>query len=125
MLQTASGAYYDTLIAESGCDSIIITHLSVTPTGVYRLYNRLTSFRISPNPFNSQTTIEFSLKHDSNVSLKIYDVIGQIIFSAELTAVSQGRHQLQFGNNISGNGLLIAEVNIDGSVVRQKLIRAE
>jgi flagellar hook assembly protein FlgD len=32
-----------------------------------------------PNPFNPQTSIRFGLKEAANVSLKIYDVRGQLV----------------------------------------------
>jgi len=32
-----------------------------------------------PNPFNPQTTIEFSIKQNSNVSLRLYDILGKEI----------------------------------------------
>jgi hypothetical protein len=32
-----------------------------------------------PNPFNPSTTIGFTLAHSGNVSLKVYDILGQIV----------------------------------------------
>src|SRR5574341_1237914 len=50
-----------------------------------------TAFALSqnyPNPFNDSTTIRFALPVSSNVSLKIYNVAGQLVkeFSEEMTA---------------------------------------
>jgi hypothetical protein len=44
--------------------------------------NRPTAFGLSqnyPNPFNASTTIRFALPMDSDVSLKIYNVAGQLV----------------------------------------------
>ncbi len=32
-----------------------------------------------PNPFNPVTSIKYSLKYDSYVSIKIYNIIGQLV----------------------------------------------
>jgi hypothetical protein len=40
-----------------------------------------------PNPFGSETTIRYSLVHDCNVELKIYNISGQLV-----TTLFSGRH---------------------------------
>ena len=47
-----------------------------------------------PNPFNSQTAIEFALPNDETVSLSIYDVTGRTIKTIASDKLSAGYHRL-------------------------------
>jgi hypothetical protein len=49
---------------------------------------------IRPNPFNSRTMIRFSLPHESNVMIKIYDVLGRKIATVFDDDLPLGTHQI-------------------------------
>lgn len=49
-----------------------------------------------PNPFNPSTVISFSLPEQSNVTLKIYNVLGQEISTLLNTVKAAGTHQVEF-----------------------------
>jgi hypothetical protein len=46
-----------------------------------------------PNPFNSATTISFSLPKRTEVSLRIYDTLGRLIYTVVDQNLSQGFHK--------------------------------
>lgn len=54
-----------------------------------------------PNPFNPSTTISFSLPHASNVSLKVFDILGQEVATLVNGDLTAGKHEVQF----DGKGL--------------------
>ncbi|HRI46861.1 MAG TPA: CotH kinase family protein [Ignavibacteriaceae bacterium] len=60
-----------------------------------------------PNPFNPSTTIRFSIPSDvnqssANVSLKIYDVLGNEVLQLINASMPPGFHEVEFnGNNLS------------------------
>ncbi|MFZ1289207.1 MAG: FlgD immunoglobulin-like domain containing protein [Melioribacteraceae bacterium] len=58
-----------------------------------------------PNPFNPSTTIDFSLPVDKQISLKIYDMLGQEIKSlVDLQNLKKGNHQVIWdGTNNNGS----------------------
>ena len=59
-----------------------------------------------PNPFNPETTIRYELKESGPVSLRIYDITGQLV--RELVADEQlaGHHQAVWdGRNASGQSV--------------------
>ena len=56
----------------------------------------LTLFPPAPNPASSETAIEFSLPNQANVSLKVFDMLGNIVLQP-LSALSltEGEHRLR------------------------------
>ena len=60
----------------------------------------------SPNPFNSSTTIHYSLSKPSHVSLAIYSITGQKILDLLEKTLPVGNYQAQWnGKDISGNSV--------------------
>lgn len=59
-------------------------------TNVFKLYPNY------PNPFNPQTTIIYSLPCESNVEIKIYDLLGNIIGDYFLLTQSKGKNEFQW-----------------------------
>lgn len=49
-----------------------------------------------PNPFNPSTTISFSLPRSSDVSLKVYNVLGQTVTTILNQPMSAGRHEINW-----------------------------
>jgi photosystem II stability/assembly factor-like uncharacterized protein len=47
-----------------------------------------------PNPFNPETSIQFSLPHASFVTLRIFNTWGQIVRTLAATTYEAGRHQI-------------------------------
>lgn len=59
-----------------------------------------------PNPFNPSTNIDFSLKGDSYVSLKIYNIRGQIVKTLVADEMQAGYHSVVWnGTNDSGKSV--------------------
>ena len=46
-----------------------------------------------PNPFNPTTTIQIELPETANITLAVYDVLGQEVLRLESGTVSAGRHR--------------------------------
>jgi hypothetical protein len=59
-----------------------------------------------PNPFNPETIIKFSLKEDSWVSLKIYNVLGQLVTSLVDEQKSAGEYSVLW-NGKNGQDRLV------------------
>lgn len=77
-----------------------------------------------PNPFNPTTTIEVGLPVRSDLSLKIYDVLGREVRSFEYAQVPAGLHQIVWdGKNRHGalvaSGVYLYQLRA-GSVVMSK-----
>lgn len=64
-----------------------------------------------PNPFNPNTKIKFSLPEDSNINLKIYNTLGQVVYSFHENSMSKGYHEINFDGSKLASGLYIYKLN--------------
>jgi len=70
----------------------------------------VTSYELAqnyPNPFNPSTVINFALPEAAKVSLKIYDVAGQLVQTLVEGVVEAGRHQVVW-DGTNQHGVLVA-----------------
>jgi len=66
-----------------------------------------------PNPFNPLTTINFSLPEATNVTLTIYNTLGQKIDEIVNTYLEAGLHSFQWDANNSTSGLYFYELRTE------------
>lgn len=60
-----------------------------------------------PNPFNSSTTIQFDLPFDATVSLKIFNVLGQEVFTENNMSKAAGQSFVNW-HGIDNSGMIVA-----------------
>ena len=76
--------------------------LDYTDTEVPKVYSLAQNF---PNPFNPSTRIQFALPVKGHVSLKIYNVGGQLVKTMQDGVMDAGSHELTWdgSNNLGSN----------------------
>ncbi len=74
-----------------------------------------------PNPFNPTTTIEFSLPTPSDVSLKVYNVIGQEVASLVDGPMGAGSHTVQFDASNLSSGVYFYRLTAGGVTQSKKM----
>ncbi len=77
-----------------------------------------------PNPFSSETTIEYTLTEESNVSLQIFDLQGRVI--AQLLDQKQqtaGKQQQTWNAQQLPSGVYYYQLNVDGYTQTKKLVK--
>ena len=70
-----------------------------------------TLYQNYPNPFNPNTTILFALPQQSNVSLRIYNILGELM--AELIndkLYEEGYHEIMFEGSLLSSGVYIYRI---------------
>jgi hypothetical protein len=75
-------------------------------------------FQNYPNPFNPNTTVKYSLPTESRVSLKIYNILGELINTLFSDVQAPGNFEFNWNPDqiASGNYILSMEaVSLDGS----------
>ena len=103
-----------------------------TPTQVYSAaaengLNYDTAYNY-PNPFSDKTTIRFNMDEISEVSVRIYDSNGSLVWNRNISAgnISYGTNNISWdGANDSGipasNGVYIMEIKTEKASVRKKI----
>ncbi|MCD4818811.1 MAG: PKD domain-containing protein [Candidatus Cloacimonetes bacterium] len=91
--------YWDDIVisSESGRKSIIEEEQIPELLNIYSLSPNY------PNPFNPETTIDFSLKETGNVSLKVYNVKGQLVKTLVNENKEKGNHSVVWAGKDNNN----------------------
>ncbi len=75
-----------------------------------------------PNPFNPSTTIEYDLPKSNNVSLTIYNVLGQKIKTLVNKFQREGKYHVKFDGSDLTSGVYFYELKTSNFTVIKKLI---
>jgi hypothetical protein len=81
------------------------------------------SFGAYPNPYNSEVVFEYELKSPSNVSIKIFNVLGQQIDSLVNSYHKKGFHKFVFNTKVLSSGVLFAQIVTDSFNKTIKIIQ--
>jgi hypothetical protein len=82
----------------------------------YRLYNSY------PNPFNPSTTIKYDLKAETNVSLKVFNAVGQEVTTLVRARQSAGRYSIVFNAKALSSGVYFYRLEAGPYVKVQKML---
>ena len=83
------------------------------------------SFSLSqnyPNPFNPSTTIKYSVPQVSEVSLKVYDVLGREVATLVDAQQAQGTYQVNFDASNLASGMYIYTIKAGSFVSSKKML---
>jgi hypothetical protein len=106
-----------------------LKHSAATPTDVVDDSDRIASLRLvqnSPNPFNPMTRITFGTTRHGRVSLRVYDVRGQLVRTLVDRDLPPGLHEAEWrGEDACGkpvvSGVYLYRLVAEGSSVTRKL----
>lgn len=78
-----------------------------------------------PNPFNSNTSISFFLPQSEYVSLKLYNIRGEVVYTLVNEMRTAGQHSIDFDGTHLPDGLYFYKINAGSFVDTKQLIRTE
>jgi hypothetical protein len=81
----------------------------------FRVYN-------SPNPFNPETNISFTLEIDSQVKLTIFNVNGEVVKSYGSEFLNRGSHSFKFNGSELNSGVYFYQLDLNGKSYTNKMI---
>ncbi len=67
-----------------------------------------------PNPFNPSTTIGFSIPQTSNITIDIFNVVGERVASLVKNTLEAGYHQINFDASNLSSGTYIYQLKASG-----------
>ena len=105
-----SNLYYD--------GEILITDVGDLP-GIVEAYALEQNY---PNPFNPSTIIRFSIPEQTNVTLKIFNSVGQEVASLFNGEVSAGNHEVNFNASALSSGVYFYRIQSPSFTETKKMI---
>jgi len=96
-----------------------------TVTGVNDKSQTVSSFELSqnyPNPFNPSTTVNFSVPERTNVSLKVYDMLGREVANLVNGTKEAGSYSVDFNASKLASGLYIYTLKAGSSSMSKKMM---
>lgn len=75
-----------------------------------------------PNPFNSATTIRYSVPERGNVTLKVYDVLGREVGTLVNEVKNAGVYEVKFDGSRLSSGVYFIRLDYGGKVATGKMV---
>lgn len=110
-----------TYMDENGCENMAEQEILVDAcTGVDEFFTD-SPLRIYPNPVTSQSTIEYFMEENINVTLSIYNSIGMLVSEVISTTQAAGMHQVQVNTADFDNGIYFVKFSAGDDTFTQKM----
>jgi hypothetical protein len=103
----------------------LFNFLTINPTAVNKDEKLPSDYQLSqnyPNPFNPVTQINYSLAKQGFVSLRVYDLLGNLIATLADEEKSAGSYSVQFNASRLSSGMYIYQLTVNGAMLRKKMI---
>jgi hypothetical protein len=76
-----------------------------------------------PNPFNPTTTIRFDVAKSTNVTLKVYNILGQVVATLmNNQPVTAGYHSVEFNASSLASGIYLYRLEYNGMTSTKKMV---
>jgi hypothetical protein len=118
-----SGAINSSDISGMGTLAIAGRAVSTSVESPSEMPQQAELFQNYPNPFNPTTNIEFQIPDVANVSLTVYNSIGQrVAVLANSQIFSPGRHTLSFDARALSSGVYIYRLEAGNQIIQRKMV---
>lgn len=111
-----------TVVIGTHGNGVYSTQLNVTSVDNDQLQNRFELSQNYPNPFNPTTTISYSIPKQSNVSLKVFDIVGREVAVLVDKEKSAGSHKIDFNASELSSGVYIYRLQSDDFSETKKMM---
>jgi hypothetical protein len=101
-------------------DNVNITGLSTT-TGI-STNEMANSIKVYPNPLMDNADVEFNLTTTANVTISLYNMLGEAVFSNELGEINSGRHIIKLDAQNLNAGIYFITLNAGNNKITRKVV---
>ena len=84
--------------------------------------NEFVLFQNYPNPFNPSTNIQYQISSLSQVSLKIYDVLGNEVATLANEEKTAGSYEVEFNTLDLSSGIYLYKLQVGSFVETKKMM---
>ncbi len=116
--------YYDDLLV--GTSLGLFGHPGANPNGINDFINsEVNKFQLMqnyPNPFNPTTVISYAIPKYSNVTLSVYNLIGQKVATLVNKQQAKGRYSVNFNAKNLSSGIYIYKLQTDNLIQSKKMM---
>ncbi len=102
-------------------DTTVVTGID-RPLAGNAVPGRFTLDQNYPNPFNPTTTIRYALPHRSNVTLAVFNTLGQQVAELVNSDIDAGSHEVQFNARNLASGVYFYRMQAGSFVDVKKLV---
>ncbi|CAN5537673.1 hypothetical protein BH10BAC1_BH10BAC1_01170 [soil metagenome] len=112
------------------CDSILTPGRSGTPftisvmnpMAISENENSITSLENYPNPFSDNTTINYSINKDANVSISIIDLLGNKIAEITNENKASGEYSTTWNSQGVSEGMYLLQLKVNNDIKTKKIV---
>ncbi|HTR80990.1 MAG TPA: T9SS type A sorting domain-containing protein [Bacteroidota bacterium] len=95
---------------------------NVEPSGKQTIPTTFSLHQNYPNPFNPSTKISFDLPQSGNVSLKVFNILGQEVASLVDSKMAAGTHEVTFDASKLSSGVYIYRLSSGSTFASKKMM---
>ncbi len=117
---TTNGYYVSVPVSSAAIVKILET-ASAVETNPFQP-NKFELAQNYPNPFNPSTTINYTIPKSSFVSLKVYNILGQVVATLYQGYQKAGSYKFNFDASGLSSGVYLYQLQSDGFVQTKKMI---
>ena len=103
-------SYQMVAFTNNGCTDTVSG--MIWKTGLFETSVNSIGLAVFPNPFTENTIIRYTIEQSADVSIEVYDLLGELVFTKQLIHQSNGTHEFLL-NNIPSSGLYLVKVKTD------------
>lgn len=103
------------------------TIIKSAPVNIYKNSALFSKLKVYPNPFISQTTVEYTLKKSSGIMIELFDMIGSNIFTIDLGDQVEGEHKfiLDAEKMNIAKGVYLIKIHGGANEVHESVVKVE